>query len=69
MAVPKISLAAARINAGFSQEEAAKALNISRSTLIKYESGETVPNWDTVKAIEELYQYPADNIFFGKKST
>ena len=36
-----ISLKAARVNAGFTQKEAAKQLKIGESTLIKYEKGET----------------------------
>ena len=40
---PKITLAAARVNAGLSQQEAAKALGVSVATLQNYESGKTVP--------------------------
>lgn len=67
IAIPKISMAAARVNAGLSQNAAAEALHISRSTMIRYETGETIPSWEMVKAIENLYGYPADYIFFGKK--
>ncbi len=67
MTFPKISLAAARVNAGYSQDVAAKALGVCRETLIRYESGDSVPTWDKVKQIEKLYQFPADYIFFGKR--
>ena len=65
MDIPKITLAAARVNAGYNQEEAAKELNISKATIQNYESGDTVPSWDMVKKIEALYQFPSDYIFFG----
>lgn len=63
MKVPKITLEAARVNAHFTQKEAAKALKISVATLQNYESGRTTPDWSIVRKIEELYQYPIDYIF------
>jgi len=65
---PKISLAAARVNAGLLQEVAAVKLGITPETLRSWETGKTVPGYDKVMAICELYQYPADYIFFGKRS-
>ena len=41
MQIPKITLEAARVNAHFTQREAAKALGISVATLQNYESGRT----------------------------
>ena len=66
--VPKISLAAARVNARLSQREAAKMLGVDRTTLQKYEQGKTVPSWDTVKRIEKIYAYPLDYIFLPTPS-
>jgi len=65
---PKISLAAARVNAGLLQEVAAVKLGITPETLRSWETGKTVPGYDKVMAICDLYQYPADYIFFGKRS-
>jgi len=65
---PKISLAAARVNAGLLQETAAAQLGITPETLRSWESGKTVPGYDKVMQICALYQYPADYIFFGKRS-
>lgn len=65
MTYPKITLAAARVNAGYSQKEAAEKLNISSKTLFNYEAGEQVPDWEMVHKIETLYEFPADFIFFG----
>lgn len=64
---PKITLAAARVNAGFTQEEAAIKLNISKETLSNYERGKSVPNWDMVKRMEDVYDFPTDFIFFGEE--
>ena len=65
---PKISLAAARVNAGLSQQEAAQALGVSVATLQNYESGKTVPQWGTVQKIENVYNFPVDSIFFSAHS-
>ena len=65
---PKISLAAARVNAGLLQEVAAVKLGITPETLRNWENGKTVPSSDKVMEICKLYQYPADYIFFGKRS-
>jgi transcriptional regulator with XRE-family HTH domain len=65
MKYPRITLKAARVNAGHSQREAAKLLGISPATLQNYEAGATVPDWDMVKKIETTYNFPSDYIFFG----
>ena len=62
----KISIRAARINKGLSQEKAAKELKISVSSLQKYESGKISPTLETCMKMVELYQIPLDNLFFGK---
>lgn len=65
---PKISLAAARVNAGFEQKEAARLLKITPPTLRSWERGETAPDYTKVEEIQTLYNYPKDYIFFGKRS-
>lgn len=65
--VPKISLKAARVNANLTQREAAKRLGICLSTLQNYESGVTVPDWNAVNRIVDVYGLPADYIFFSSK--
>lgn len=64
---PKITPAAARVNAGLSQDEAAKRINVSKETISNYERGKTVPDWGTVKRIEEVYNFPSDFIIFGNE--
>ena len=61
--VPKISLAAARVNAGYSQREAAHLIGVCVATLQNYESGKTSPSWGVATRIEKVYRYPLDYIF------
>lgn len=68
MEYPKISLAAARVNAGLSQKEAAKRLGLSPATLQNYEAGKTVPSWKTVNKIAAVYNFPLDFIFLPTHS-
>ena len=60
----KITLAAARVNAGYSQKVAAKLLRISNKTLQNWESGKSYPSADKIAEICELYQIPYDCINF-----
>lgn len=59
-----ITLKAARVNAGLTQKEAAKRLNISKGTLASYELYRTIPNVDTAKKIADLYGLEVDGIIF-----
>jgi len=65
---PKISLAAARVNAGYQQDLAAVKLHVTTETLRSWEKGRTVPTYDKFLEICKLYRYPADFIFCGKNS-
>lgn len=62
----KILLRAARVNANISQKEAADKLGINVKTLQNYENGKSIPQWDMVLRIEELYKTNKDYIIFGK---
>ena len=62
----KISLRAARVNANLSQKQAAQELHISQKTLINYESGATIPNWEVVDNMSQLYGIPVEHLFFGR---
>lgn len=63
--MPKISLAAARINANLTQKEAAKALKVSLSTYKNWENGITYPKQPAIEKICELYGMPYDCIRFA----
>ena len=60
----KITLKAARVNAGLTQEEAAKSLEISVFTLLNYESGKSFPDVKVIKKIEKLYGIPYHRLNF-----
>ena len=62
----QITLAAARVNAGLTLEQACKKLNVSKNTLIKWEKGISCPTWDKVQVISEIYNFPTDHIIFLK---
>ena len=64
----KISLAAARVNAGLTQEYVAKALNVSKNTIVSWEKGDSEPKKTQADSLSDLYGMPLDYIFFGKKS-
>ncbi len=64
MRVPKITLKAARINAGFTQNKAAERLGISTETLANYEKGKSFPDVLMLKKIEKLYAIDYDNLIF-----
>lgn len=59
-----ITLKAARVNIGLTQEDAAKALNISKGTLINYEKYRTKPDIETSKQIAALYNTTIDELIF-----
>ena len=63
--MPKISLAAARVNAGFTQEQVAKELNVAPSTVRNWESGKTTPSLLNVEKLCNLYSMPYDYIDFN----
>lgn len=60
----KISMAAARKNAGLTQRQVCETLNISKTTLVNYEKGRTIPDLKMGSDIAALYDIPIDNIKF-----
>ena len=60
----KISLKAARVNAGLSQKEVVNTLNISNKTLTNWENGKSFPNAEKINALCNLYGLSYDNINF-----
>lgn len=59
-----IHLKAARVNAGYTQKEAANLLGISKGTLASYEKYRTVPDIETAKRMADLFKTSVDNIIF-----
>lgn len=66
MADIQISLKAARINAGMTLIEAAKSIGIGKDTLLKWEKRPELVNPLFQSKISEAYNFPIDNIFFGR---
>ena len=63
----QITLEAARVNAGYSQKEAAKKLGVSNTTLLHWEKGVSMPKANQIVAICNLYRVPYDMLIFLPK--
>lgn len=53
---------------GYSQEELANELNVSRQTISKWETGESNPDFDKIEPLCNLYGISADELIRGIKS-
>ena len=60
----KITLKAARVNAGLTLESAAKDLGISKNTLISYEKYRTMPDMEMGTAMASLYGFSVNDLIF-----
>ena len=65
----KISLAAARVNAGMTQEEVSKELHINKGSVVNWEKGKSIPSFATLTCLSNLYGIPMENISLPVKST
>ena len=63
-AMPKITLKAARVNAGLTQQEVANELDVALSTVRNWENGTTMPKLPYFVKLCQLYNMPMDSIFF-----
>lgn len=61
----QIRLAAARVNAEMTQTEAAKAMSVSKNTLVNWEKGTSKPSITQAKELAAIYKIPLDYIFFA----
>lgn len=64
----KISLAAARVNAGLTQNDVAKVLRVGKQTVVSWEKGKSEPKMSQSRQLSELYNMPLDYIFLPEKS-
>lgn len=64
----QISLAAARVNAGLTQEDVAKALKVGKQTIVSWEKGKPEPKMSQCRELSKLYKMPLDYIFTPQKS-
>lgn len=67
MAEFKISLAAARVNAGLTQGDVARILKVGKQTIVSWEKGKSEPKMSQSRQLSELYRMPLDYIFLPEK--
>lgn len=63
-----ITLRAARVNCGYSQQEAAKLLGIHYQTLSKWENDSSDMPMSAISKASDVYHISANNIFFGNEN-
>ena len=63
--MPKITLSAARVNAGYTQIEVANLLLVAPSTVRNWEKGKSYPKQPAIEKLCELYGISYDNINFN----
>lgn len=66
--MPKITLKAARINAGLTQSGAATKLNVNTRTLSRWENYISPPSADKIDSICNLYGVSYDHVIFFKQN-
>lgn len=59
----QISMAAARVNARMTQDEAAREMNVSKNTIVNWEKGATSPTVTQARKLASIYRIPLDYIF------
>lgn len=64
----RISMKAARVNAGKTQEDLARALKVSKQTIVSWENGKTSPTVEKAREFCELCNAPYDAISFLRQS-
>lgn len=60
----KITLKAARVNAGLNQADVANELSVNITTISNWESGKTKPSIENFRKLCELYKWPENCIKF-----
>lgn len=63
----RVSLKAARVNSGLTQEQVAKRMNVDVSTIAKWEKGRTSPTAERFSRLCEIYGASIDEIFLPQK--
>lgn len=64
----QISLAAARVNAGLTQDDVAKVLKVGKQTIVNWEKGISEPKMSQARELSVLYKMPLDYIFLPTQS-
>ena len=61
----KITLEAARVNAGYTQDDVSKELHVSKNTIVAWEKGRQEPSIGIARKLSEMFNMPLDNIKFS----
>lgn len=64
----RISLEAARVNAGLLQKDVCQRIGISVATLVSWEKGNTMPSVNKAQELASLYGMCLDDINFCKNT-
>lgn len=64
--MPRITMSAARVNAGLTQGQLAEEMGVSRTTVVSWEKGRTAPDITQAKRLAEVVGLDLDFIFFEK---
>ena len=64
MEIKRLTLKQARALSNLTQEQAAKKIGVSISTISNWEKGNSYPNAKEIKEIEKTYGLPYDMIIF-----
>ena len=62
-----VSIKAARVNAGLTQEEVAKALKKSKNTIVSYEAYTSSPDINVAIAMAELFGMSLGDIIWNRE--
>lgn len=64
----RVKLQRTREAYGFTQQQFADALCISRSHYSQIETGDKTPSFGLARRIKEMLDYPGDDLFYEKQS-
>lgn len=67
--MPKIKLAAVRVNAGLTQEQLGEQIGVSRATIASWENGETQISKGNLLLFATICQFPQEYIFLPYEFT
>lgn len=60
----KISLKAARVNVGLTQNDVAKRVGVNKGTIVNYEKYRTIPDIETAKKLANIYGLSVNDLIF-----
>ena len=65
----QISLAAARVNAGKTQEDISNHMHVCKNTVVNWEKGKTAPTISQARRLAAYLNMPLDRIIFMPSET